>query len=495
MPEIIVILILVKLFRRSKKKKQVASVDDQLRQFLDSQQSEETFELATTREDNTIIRLYNVFRGVLITGGAGSGKSKSIIEPFISEAVRNGFSGVLYDYKYPELTNKLIGISIANDPNIPIGVNVVNFDDLSRTRRINPLDSQLMPKSIYAREYAKAIVANLIPESIKNKDFWSRSSENLLSAVIWFLASEFPQYSSLPHVVSMLLTEDLERLIAVLSTNPECEGMVMSIKSGMKSDNQTAGVLGTLQGAISQLNTPDLFYVMTTPEDSDCNTTVNVNDSSNPQFLTIGNNPSLQEAYTPAISLIITACLKQMNQPNKHKSILLMDETPTCFIPNLENIPAVSRSNKLATVLCMQDISQLEQKYGEKNSEVLISNLANHFYGRVTNPKTAERYSKTFGKVDRTYTTNSKNQQGLLKSSTGTSQSIQQRELYPPQDFLNLSPGKFIGHLADSDYKTFSLKFKEQHYPSGNFAPFDMAENEPQRTYKQVKSDVKFILE
>jgi len=45
----------------------------------------------------------NIFRGILIHGGAGSGKSKTFIYPILDQMVNKSFTGIVYDFKAPEL--------------------------------------------------------------------------------------------------------------------------------------------------------------------------------------------------------------------------------------------------------------------------------------------------------------------------------------------------------------------------------------------------------
>lgn len=40
-----------------------------------------------------------------VVGAAGSGKSESIAVPLLSEFVRLGYSGLVYDFKFPTLAN------------------------------------------------------------------------------------------------------------------------------------------------------------------------------------------------------------------------------------------------------------------------------------------------------------------------------------------------------------------------------------------------------
>ena len=53
------------------------------------------------------ILLENPYRGIYIQGGAGSGKSGSLFQPIIKQIGEKNYSGILYDYKSPDLTSKI----------------------------------------------------------------------------------------------------------------------------------------------------------------------------------------------------------------------------------------------------------------------------------------------------------------------------------------------------------------------------------------------------
>lgn len=53
------------------------------------------------------VNIVNPFRGTWVVGTPGSGKTFSIIEPFIRQHSAKGFSMVVYDYKFPTLATKL----------------------------------------------------------------------------------------------------------------------------------------------------------------------------------------------------------------------------------------------------------------------------------------------------------------------------------------------------------------------------------------------------
>lgn len=401
--------------------------------------------------------LNNPFRGVLIMGGAGAGKSVSLIEPLIYQSVEKQYAGLLYDYKFPELTRHLAqAYRLAGRAGRP---GVVNFENLSCSNRVNPL--ALMPSVSYAQEYAAAVFANLLPESVAKPDFWTRSAESVLAAVFWFLHQHHPEQATLPHAVAFLLLP-IEDAIHALSTDTQCAGLVASVRQAVdsKSANQLSGVTATLQLPLAKINTPEIAWVLSADDFS-----LNLNDPENPRWLTIGNSPTLSETYSPVLSLIATSCIKQLNQQGKAPSMVLLDEAPTLYIPKLDNLPATGRSNKVATVYAAQDLAQMVDRYGLVKADTLLANFGNQFYGRVSHPKTAEHVSRIFGKMDKVFTSTSETAgpsgllHGPLLMSTSVSSSTQQRDRVPVQKVSLLKPGEFYGIVVESDMPEFQIEF------------------------------------
>lgn len=399
--------------------------------------------------------LLNPFRGILISGSAGSGKSVSIVRPIMRSAAQKFYCGILYDFKYPTLTEELAGY-MEHYYN-PLPLYTIDFYNMKRTHRVNPLHPDYIKTSAQAEEYAYSIVQNLIPESIEKPDFWIRSSTSYLKAIIYFLARHLPNLSSFPHVVAFCL-QDIEKTLPVLAADRQTKGMVQSLIEAhqRKADNQLTGVISTLQVAISKLNSPEIFYVLSGNDFS-----LDINKPGESKWLVLANHPTETETTAPLFSLITTVATKLMNQPDKLHSMIILDEAPTLFIPNLEHLPATARSNKISLVYCAQDDSQIVKSYGETKTQVIISNLNNQFYGKASNYKTAERVSKMFGKEDRTFTTYSETD-SAQGGSSGTSESIQQREKLPPDAIITLKQGQFVGVAVESNKDFFKNYFPYQ---------------------------------
>lgn len=435
----------------------------------------------------------NPFRGIFIAGAAGSGKSESVAVPLLYEFIRKGFSGIVYDFKYPALDNDIT--AFINATGSDIGHFRLNFNDPYRTDFVNPIKPEYVPNTSYAREYAVSIVANLTKESIKNPDFWSRSATDVLTACIWYLREEHPEICDIPHVLAMVGSNGTA-LLNTLQKNIITEQMVRSVYDALQrgADNQVSGVLGTLQGAVAQINTPEMMWVF-----SRDGCPLDLNNPAAPAVLTVATNPTTVQTLSPLCSLVITVATKLMNQPGKAPSFVLLDEAPTIFVPNLETIPNTGRSNKIATVLMCQDLAQLADGYGDKKADVLFAACNSHFYGRVASSKTAEVFSRQFGKADTVFVTSSENKNTISPFKTkGQSEGVQERDIYRPSVFMELQVGEFIGRTVESSTPVFHDHFKQvdsrHRQPVRQQPERYVLSSDVMGYYKQVREDIKRVL-
>lgn len=432
----------------------------------------------------------NPFRGILVVGGAGSGKSESVALPIINQTMQKGQSGIIYDFKYPSLTTDFMKFKTYH--NADLQPCILNFNDVLSSQRVNPLNPVYIPSSSYAREYATSIIANLDKESMKKKDIWIRSAIDVLTACIWYLKKHYPQYCTLPHAFRMVLQKD-EDLMKILAQDFEIEDMVKSIINAIERNagGQVAGQIGTLQSMIGQVNTPEVAYLLT---GNDFN--LDINNPQEPKLLSIGTSPQLVNTHAPAISLVINVATKLMNTQGRNPSFILLDEFPTLYIPEIERLPATARSNKVSTVLLCQDLSQIDDSYGTTKREVIISNLGTQFYGRVSNQKTAKYVSDLFGKDDVEMQSVSQSSSGLFKGSNSVSQSLQERSNLKPQELLKFEAGTFAGTTVESPTPIFKEQFHMVQRPDVNISlQFDRKFNDIDANFEKVYQDIKNIFD
>ena len=111
------------------------------------------------------INIINPFRGTIVLGTPGSGKSFGIIDPFIRQHSKKGFAMMVYDYKFPTLAKTLFYQYCKNlhYGRLPqgCGFRIVNFTDVEYSNRINPIQRKYIPDLAAASETAATLLASL----------------------------------------------------------------------------------------------------------------------------------------------------------------------------------------------------------------------------------------------------------------------------------------------------------------------------------------------
>lgn len=400
------------------------------------------------------VLLPNIYRGVLVHGGAGSGKSKSVIYPIIYQMLLKQFTGIVYDFKSPQFLTYIKRIEkLARQNEVKTHrVVVIDFKDVLHSERVNLLSG--IGNIAQLKELSHTLWANLNTNAIKNRDFWNTSAENVLTATFWTLIKAFPKYATVPHAIALINTFSVKELISFLHVDVQAKMLVSAIisASDLRAEKQLSGTLGTLQNFVSGIITPEIFWLLSGSR------MYVPNDPGDPSIVILGNDSTLYQTYSPIIALISSAMLSKMNMPGRLKSFVVFDELPTIFIPNLETLPATARENRIATVAGIQDMSQLIDKYGKDKTDIILSNLGNQFFGRSTLEKTADYISKLFGKQDKLFTSQTEGTATSIRSSSdsfSTTQSYQERSRIKPQDILNYAPGVFSGITAQGNYPEF----------------------------------------
>ena len=408
------------------------------------------------------INIINPFRGILVPGTPGSGKSYFVIRHIITQHIAKGFSMFIYDFKFDDLTVIAYNAWLkfrhlyAVEPKFYI----INFDDLSRTHRCNPLDPAAMTDITDAAESARTILMGLNREWIKKQgDFFVESPINFLTAVIWYLRKyNDGEFCTLPHVIEMIQT-DYESLFTILRTEKEIEVLINPFVSAFLNEavDQLEGQIASAKISLAKLSSPQLYYVL-----SGSDFTLDINNPSDPKIVSMGNNPQKIQTYGAVLSLFVSRLIKQVNQKGKLKSSLIFDEFPTIYLNNIDSLIATARSNKVSTCLGIQDFNQLRKDYGREQADVIINIVGNIICGQVSGD-TAKQLSERFGKIMQ-----DRESLSINSSDTSISRSRQLESAVPPSKISSLSSGEFVGMTADNpdcriELKTFHCEIINDH--------------------------------
>jgi hypothetical protein len=398
------------------------------------------------------VNFINPFRGILVVGSPGSGKTYYVIRHIITQHIQKGFTMFLYDFKFDDLTKIAYNTWLDHKsvPGMAKHFYYLNFDDLSRSHRCNPLEPASLIDISDAAESARTILMGLNREWIRRQgDFFVESPINFLTAIIWFLRCyQDGIFCTLPHVVELMQTPHA-KLFSVLRTQKEIHVLINPFISAFlhQANQQLEGQIASAQISMARLSSPALYYILSGNDFS-----LDINNPNEPKIVSMGNNPQKLQTFGAVISLYISRIIKSVNQKGKQKSSLVFDEFPTVYLNHIDALIATARQNKVATTIGIQDLSQLRKDYGRELADVVMNITGNIICGQVTG-ETAKQLSERFGRINQDRTSLSIN-----RTDTSISRSKQLDLAVPPSKIASLSAGEFVGMTSDNPDQTMLLK-------------------------------------
>ena len=399
------------------------------------------------------VNIVNPFRGTWVVGTPGSGKTFSIIEPFLRQHSEKGFAMVVYDYKFPTLATKLYYHYLKNkkEKKLPEGCsfNVINFVNVEYSRRVNPIQHKYIENLAAASETAETLLESLQKGKKEgggggSDQFFQTSAVNFLAACIYFFVSykkvpydkdgnpliaemtEEPKthrpkptgrvfdhsgrevepaywlgkYSDMPHILSFL-NQDYKIIFEVLETDPEVAPLLGPFQTAMKNNamEQLEGMIGTLRVYTSRLATKESYWIF--HKDGD-DFDLKVSDPANPSYLLIANDPEMESIIGALNALILNRLVTRVNT-GQGKNIpvsIIVDELPTLYFHKIDRLIGTARSNKVSVALGFQELPQLESDYGKVGMQKVITTVGNVVSGSARAKETLEWLSNDiFGKV------------------------------------------------------------------------------------------------
>lgn len=442
------------------------------------------------------------FRGTLIMGSPGSGKTYSIIHSIIRQHVAKGFSMYVYDFKYPSLTQVTYNAVLRHKKTLPKGLKVyiIDFDNPKKSHRCNPLHPSYMPQIDYAFQSARTILLNMNRKWVERQgDYFVESPINYVTALIWFLRCyDQGQYCTFPHLIE-LVTRNYRQLLPILMDQPDIASYMAPFASAFQGGavDQLEGQISSAQIGLARLSSPALYWTM-----SGNDFMLDINNPKEPKILCLGNNQAVDDTYGAALGLYNFRILTLINRPGKHPSSVVVDELPTLYFKGIDKLIATARSNQVAVTIGMQDFSQLEKDYGRVEAESIKNTCGNIISGQVFD-RTAEAMQNRLGK-------NVQRKQNINIQSEDTTHGIstELNFMVPAAKMGMLSQGWMAGVVSDNvgqesrhkafhgriaiDEAEFNAEQKVKELP--DFSIFadgdDVLTDKVQANYHQIKQDI-----
>ena len=405
------------------------------------------------------------FRGSMVIGVPGSGKSFGVINPAIRQLVGKDFCLCIYDFKFPSLGEIAYYhhlLKKKTDPNYKHKFHVVNLDEVEYSRRINPFKKEYINILAQAQEMAESMVSALQKGGSSggggSEQFFTQSAVNFLASTIYYFATyENGKYSDLPHILAFM-NRSYEEIFDTLFTNEELVSLMSPFKSAYenKAFDQLEGQIGTIKIFLSRLATKESFWVFSGDE-----VQLKISDPENPSILILASNPRTQDINSALYSAVLNRVISQINDKGNLYSGLIADEFPTIYIHKIDNLVATARSNQVAVMLGLQEQPQLRQFYKKEVAETISAIMGNILSGAVRDKGTLDWLEKLFGKIkQKSYSESISNQ--------GTNMTISEKMdvMIPAGKIAGQRTGEMVGMVvqgednATEEFKTSAISGK-----------------------------------
>ena len=479
------------------------------------------------------VNIVNPFRGTWVVGTPGSGKTFSIIEPFIRQHCAKGFSMVVYDYKFPTLAQKLyyhysINKKAGKTPK-DCQFNMINFVKVEYSRRVNPIQLKYIGNLAAASETAETLLESLQKGKKEggggSDQFFQTSAVNFLAACIYFFCNYekrpydkdgnemnydktidpetgmikptgvvrdaagnitkpaywLGKYSDMPHILSFL-NESYDTIFEVLMTDTEVAPLLGPFRTAYENNamEQLEGMIGTLRVFTSRLATKESYWIFSKEGDD---FDLKVSDPEHPSYLLIANDPEMESIIGALKALILNRLVTRVNtgQGKNVPVSIIVDELPTLYFHKIDRLIGTARSNKVSVALGFQELPQLESDYGKVGMQKVITTVGNVVSGSARAKETLEWLSNDiFGKVVQL-------KKGVTIDRDRTSINLNENmdSLVPGSKIADMPTGWICGQTARDFVKTktgrggkMDIQESEEFQTSKFYAKtdFDMAE-------------------
>ncbi|MCT3674233.1 type IV secretion system DNA-binding domain-containing protein [Elizabethkingia anophelis] len=407
----------------------------------------------------------NPFRGTMVIGTPGSGKSFGIINPAIRQMIAKGFCLCIYDFKFPDLAQIAYYhylLKKSKDSGYEYDFHVINLNEVEKSKRVNPFKKEYIQTLAEAQEMAESMVSSLQKGGSSSGGgsdaFFTQSAINFLSSSIYFFATyEDGKYSDLPHILSFM-NRSYKEIFDTLFTNEEIFSLLSPFKMAYenKAFDQLEGQIGTLKIFLSRLATKESFWVFSGDE-----VELKITNRENPSILILASDPGTQDINSALYSSVLNRTLRLINSKHNLPGGIIADEFPTIYIHKIDNVVATARSNKVAVLLGLQEIPQLRQFYKKEVADTISAIVGNILSGSARDKNTLEWLEKLFGKIKQKSYSQSISQQG-----TTTSINEKMDFMIPAGKIATLKTGEMVGMIAQGEendteeYKTSAMNGK-----------------------------------
>lgn len=373
-------------------------------------------------------------RGIAVCGGPGSGKTFSVIEPAIRSAINQGFPVILYDFKYPAQTQRIVGYAARRGYDVRIFA-----PGYPESEVCNPLDFLKSDSdSLMARQIAEVMNKNfkMAHQSVEDS-FFAQAGDQLTEAILMLAkGTEYPDVMMCQALLSMEALP--QRLMAKEnSLNPWVRTSFGQLISVAQSERTVASIIATANANFTKFMKADVLG-------SFCGKSTIPLDLQGKQLLVLGLDREKRDVVGPLLATVLHMLVnRNVTRRRNDPLILALDELPTLYLPALVHWLNENREDGLVCLLGFQNLVQLEKSYGKELARAILGGCATKAIFNPQEYDSARMFSDFLGEQEIHYKQKSRGRSGG-KASTNISDSERIVKLFEASQFLKLSTGKCI---------------------------------------------------
>lgn len=381
-----------------------------------------------------LIDIPDAQQGIAVCGAPNSGKTYSIIDPAIRDAISQGFAICVYDFKGQQLEAHA---AYAASQGYSVHVFAPGFP---YTGVCNPLD--------FVRDASDALMAGQLAEVIyKNtrrgghsseNDFFSQAGQKLVEAVI--LLAKITPYPDLLMAKKLLNLPSLPtriRLAAAAGKIPTWTAESFSqLISSEDAEKQVAGIVATAQRTFDKFISKELIPSFVGK------TTIPL-DLQGKQILFLQVDTQKRDVVAPLLAALLHLIIaRNFAQPRNEPLVVSLDELPTLHLDGLPKWINEFRSYGFCPILGYQNFAQLQHTYGRELSKAIFAACGTKVFFNPRDDETAALVSRYLGEKEvRVFT---KSTSSGMHHSQSRNEQLQKVPLMTVDEVLKLDQGECV---------------------------------------------------
>lgn len=412
----------------------------------------------------------------LVIGGTGSGKTQCLVMPTINANLKSKYQpsmiitdvkGELYQEHYQYLKEKDYTVKIFNLRNIKESVAWNPLQSIYEQFKLMLKTSNMQKKLVFKSEIQseiKSLVKMLFPKKDQVDPFWNDSGALITESIILGILEKTETYIKEDYLYDRRMIDTLlKKYLPSTRFNLASVAVIASSEKGMSDwfkmfpNNSIAKMTvnqilqkgtKTLASILITMSTQLAIFKDEFIRNLTCQNNLNFKDFvSKPTVLFIvvpDENPNYYFFASLLITQIYNYLITEANKNENNKLLrpvyYLCDEfgnLPT--INNIATMITIARSRNIFFQLIIQDLQQLNEKYGPEVTNIIFANCSLHIFLQTMDLATAEKYSKMIGNKTVIQVTT-----GGRKETKSHSESLVGHQLIFASDLIKLPENKAI---------------------------------------------------